>query len=346
MHLAEYSGCFLLSPQAIALRLDQDPTWLEGIGTLEVFADDVARIFPSNELPYNRDYNCTSSLVQRLSYTRKGVLMVANRMIPDVFQKAFAAADPYAIPYVQDHYSKIFSPDASGELKISYSTLSKTNPVFHPISDDGTFVIRDVDILGLKSGVRIVATVVRPKRSPDRQVVMLENADDLGKVDEKGNSAFKPIWKPVPWCEGYDVRSLEGFSNGLNNSVYLFVDGKTNSLMCVIDDGKPEVLLEGVKILFRAATGSEVRPNHLTTVLTDTKFIDIRMEGNTPPKVELDTWLRNTNPSLESLFQTVCSMAHPEGVTAPHGMFILDKECSQVLIYRHRPIVLHRAAES
>jgi len=335
MFYKEFSGCFLLSPEAIALRLQNDPTWLEGVGALEVYGEDVSKVFPSNELPYAHQYNDSGAMIQRLSYTPKGVLVVANHVVPPNFLRAFAAADPEAIPFVDGHYSKICSPDATGECKVYYSSLSPKDPVCHLIPDDVSFVIQDVDILGLKTGTRIAATVVWPKRSPERQVVLLENSDNLG------NPSFKPIWKLAPWSEGYDVRALEGFSNGLNDSVYLFIDRKTNSLMKVVNDGKPEVLEENVKILFRAATGSEIKPNHLTTTLTEDRFIDLRLNPKTL-EVDKEIWLRETNSSLEPLFQTVCSMVQPEGVSAPHGMFIHDKGRSQVLIYRHRPTVLNR----
>ncbi len=335
MHGKEFAGSYRLSADAIAFRMEKDPTWLEGVGTLEVIAEDVVQVFPSNELPYAHSYLATSPMIQRVVYTKRGVLIVANNPVPMSFREAFAVANPDAIPFVQGHYSKVCSPDSDGERKVYYSTLGQDS-TSHLISDDGSFAIEDVDILGLPTGTRIAATAIIPKRSPDRQVFMLENSDDLGKRD------FKPSWKLAHWCEGHDVHGLEGFSNGLNEFVLLFIDGKTDSLMKVVNDGKPEVVLKKVKVKLRSASGSETRPGHLTTVLTENRFIDLRLDPKTL-EIDKDIWLLETNSSLEPLFTTVNAMAKPEGVSAPHGMFIYDKSRSQVLIYRHRPSILNRA---
>lgn len=335
MHGKEFAGSYRLSVDAVAFRMEKDPTWLEGVGALEIIAEDVVLVFPSNELPYAHSYLSSSPMIQRLAYTKRGVLIVANNPVPMSFREAFAAANPDVIPFVQGHYCKVCSPDSNGERKVYYSTLGQDS-ISHLISDDGSFAIEDVDILGLPTGTHIAATVILPNRSPDRQVFMLENSDDLGKRD------FKPSWKLARWCEGYDVHSLEGFSNGLNEFVFLFIDGKTESLMKVVNDGKPEVLLKKVKVKLRAASGSETRPGHLTTVLTENRFIDLRLDPKTM-EIDKDIWLLETNSSLEPLFTTVNTMVKPEGVSAPHGMFIYDRSRSQVLIYRHRPSILNRA---
>jgi hypothetical protein len=331
MHLAEYSGQFLKSPEAIALRLKNDPRWLDGVGSLEVFAEDCARITPTNEIQYSHDYSGTRIL--RLSYTDCGVLITSIGRVPDSFIKAFASLNPHNTPFKDGHFSKCFCPDAVGETLVNYVTLSSHGePVITRIPDNGSFTIEAVDLVGSKTNMRIAATVLDPKRNGEHKVYLLENSEQLGHKTD-----FVPVWGEAPWSKDCDVRSHEGFTNRIGGVLDLFIDAKTRFLMAAVNNDKPQKVLENATVLFRTATGAEVDQNHIATVATTDALVELFLSDAKTLVLGRNVWKGDVNLDLLPLLESAKGMKNPEGILGPHGFFICDAGRSQVLTHQISP---------
>ena len=337
MSKAMRASCFNLTANALAYRIENISNWLDGVGAIEfVQGHSFARIIPSLELLLPHTYQ--GVVVNRLSYTRKGLLISANGEIAPDYIEALSCLNPGLAPFKDGHYAKLLAPDSDGEVTAYFSALLKTSkPIVHKITSDGTFKIRELDFLCLPDRFVITATAAYGDGRPN-QAMNLDNTDDLAQFE------FAPRWSKLPWSEGHDIRSLEGFTNGVGGVAFLFIDQKTSRLMKVIDGKAHKVISEEAKdnevqILFRTATGAEVDKNHLASAGTHERLIELSMANNGKMDITVsNSWMAQNHSGLQKMLDEVSEMDRPEGIMSPHGFFISkNTNGGKVLIHRPRP---------
>jgi hypothetical protein len=320
------SKCYTMDSEDLANGIEENPLWLNGVGAIEFLGNrNVARIIPGNELSFPHKYK--GVVVNRLSYTPKGVLISASGDIPPHFIEALSCLDPDLKPFREGHFSKLLSPDWDDEVVAYFSSLVKTQkPIVHRITGGGSDRVLAVDFLALSDRTLITATVSKGAGCPN-QAMSLDNTDDLTRFE------FRPIWSPLPWSEGYDIRSLEGFTNGSGGYVFLFIDGLSGQLMKVVDNkvlpffessefGKEKT----VKVLFRSATGSEVSVNHLASALTQERLVDISYTNHGKMDVAVsNNFIVALHDDLRDMLAEVSKMDHPEGISSPQGFHVSKK---------------------
>lgn len=333
MNSSEMARSIRMNFEDLAVRI-VNPIYWDGVGAICHIGGKRLRLIPSNELGKIQPKEGVQLL--RLSYTPNDVLITANGPLTEELIRVLSSIDSSNTPFKGGHFSKLFSPGVGGKLHIYYATLPSKGreQIIHPIGDDGAFTMKEVDILGVNSNRKIAATVVNLNASGEHKVAYLGNADRLGQPGK-----FLPDWNLVEWPLPYDVRSLEGFNDGLGATIYLFVDRKTRQLMSVINDGEPQVILKDVRVLFRTATGAEVTGKHMATALTDNTLVELLLERTkNGPEVNWNVWMRDTQLQLRKLFDHTekgvdGQFRDFEGVFGPTGFFVSEREKGNQVFY-------------
>jgi hypothetical protein len=307
----------ILDVQSLKIFL-KDPTWLDGVGALEIIHESTLLALPANDLPRKVERYSGSVITKLVFIKDRGVLVTASGSVPKAFLEAFADTKSMAnIPYSNGHFVKVFSPDYVGAIQGYFMPQGVGQPfTVHSFGDVCQEPIVDIDIVySDKHQITLVAVSADERGIYGRQAFIMVNADLL--LDPK---TFVPHWNKAQWTEGHDIADLRGMTDDNGNLYYFFVDNTTRKLMRVpaIDGKRTECLIEHADLLFKTATCANLNSN--LTAVVNGRIVQIDYKRDTLEIQQLSDRLYDT----QALRTALKSAGRPHGLEGKDGYYVTD----------------------